>query len=264
MRKAPALWRRSGLPKSTTLQGTSVRTLAPEKNCTQAPTRAALKLAEKGCAVFPRLPREKLPATPHGFKDATRDPLQIKDWWRYEPQFNIGIATGTVSKLFVIDIDGIDAEAELRKLSAPVAPQCGLLELRPANLARRIVCPHRYSPPHGKQPPFATLNHIVGDLGIPGESDTQQVGISFDIASIPSPAPPGSMMIPSQRTRIQTRKRKSVFKRHCERETDWCERCDDQSAGRCCCQPSRAIRVTQQCPKSRTRADQNQSACRGG
>jgi Bifunctional DNA primase/polymerase, N-terminal/Primase C terminal 1 (PriCT-1) len=80
--------------------------------------RAALRLAEKGCAVFPCVPRQKIPATPHGCLDATHDPLQIQDWWHHEPQFNIGIATGTISNLFVIDVDGLDAEAELKKLEA--------------------------------------------------------------------------------------------------------------------------------------------------
>jgi hypothetical protein len=51
-------------------------------------------------------------------KDATTDPIEIENWWQQEPNFNIAIATGAVSGVFVIDIDGGDAEAELRKLEA--------------------------------------------------------------------------------------------------------------------------------------------------
>jgi hypothetical protein len=49
-------------------------------------------------------------------KDATIDPDVIEHWWRQEPSFNIGVATGTTSGIMVVDIDNIDAEAELRKL----------------------------------------------------------------------------------------------------------------------------------------------------
>jgi hypothetical protein len=80
--------------------------------------KAARALAEKGLAVFPCLPRDKRPATRHGVKDATTDPIEIENWWQQEPNFNIAIATGAVSGVFVIDIDGGDAEAELRKLEA--------------------------------------------------------------------------------------------------------------------------------------------------
>jgi hypothetical protein len=78
--------------------------------------RAARALAEKGLAIFPCLPRDKRPATPHGLKDATTDPIEI--WWHQNPNYNIAIATGVISGVFVIDLDGIDAEAELRKLEA--------------------------------------------------------------------------------------------------------------------------------------------------
>jgi Bifunctional DNA primase/polymerase, N-terminal/Primase C terminal 1 (PriCT-1) len=80
--------------------------------------KAARAFAEKGLAVFPCLPRDKRPATRHGVKDATTDPIEIENWWQQEPNFNIAIATGAVSGVFVIDIDGGDAEAELRKLEA--------------------------------------------------------------------------------------------------------------------------------------------------
>jgi hypothetical protein len=80
--------------------------------------KTARALAEKGLHVFPCMPRDKRPATPHGLKDATTDPIEIETWWDNNPDYNIAIATGTVSGVFVVDIDGDDAEAELRKLEA--------------------------------------------------------------------------------------------------------------------------------------------------
>ena len=80
--------------------------------------RAALALAQRGLAVFPCRPQDKRPATANGLKDATTDLDIIRQWWRQEPQFNLAIATGAVSGIFVVDIDGLDAEVELRRLEA--------------------------------------------------------------------------------------------------------------------------------------------------
>jgi hypothetical protein len=82
----------------------------------------ALALARRGLWVFPCRPRAKLPATTNGVKDATADLDRIEHWWRQEPSFNIAIATGSKSRVFVVDVDGEDAEAELRKLEAQNGP----------------------------------------------------------------------------------------------------------------------------------------------
>jgi hypothetical protein len=78
--------------------------------------KTARSLAEKGMHVFPCMPCDKRPATPHGLKDASTDPLEIEAWWRQEPNYNIAVVTGSISGVFVVDVDGEDAEAELRKL----------------------------------------------------------------------------------------------------------------------------------------------------
>jgi hypothetical protein len=79
---------------------------------------AALQLAERDLAVFPCLPHDKRPATPHGVKDATTCADTVARWWRQDPNFNIGLACGAISNIWATDIDGLDAEAELRKLEA--------------------------------------------------------------------------------------------------------------------------------------------------
>ena len=72
--------------------------------------KCAQYYAKIGLAVFPLLPRSKAPLTAHGFKDASKDPGQIQNWWKANPDANIGIATGKVSNgVFVVDLD-IDEE----------------------------------------------------------------------------------------------------------------------------------------------------------
>lgn len=47
----------------------------------------------------------KHPRTQHGVKDASTDLEQIRRWWKQWPDANVGIATGVVSGLLVLDID---------------------------------------------------------------------------------------------------------------------------------------------------------------
>lgn len=67
---------------------------------------AALGYAAQGLHVFPVKPKAKAPLTKNGFKDASIDTAKIIEWWTQWPDANIGIATGKVSGLFVVDIDG--------------------------------------------------------------------------------------------------------------------------------------------------------------
>jgi hypothetical protein len=64
------------------------------------------------------LERDKRPAVANGVNAATTNAEIIQQWWRQLPAANIGVATGKPSGIFVVDADGIDAEAELRKLEA--------------------------------------------------------------------------------------------------------------------------------------------------
>jgi hypothetical protein len=47
----------------------------------------------------------KHPLTADGFKSATRELKQIEAWWRGSPEANIGIATGKISGIVVLDVD---------------------------------------------------------------------------------------------------------------------------------------------------------------
>ena len=67
---------------------------------------AAIEYATKyKWAVFPCSPTSKKPLTPHGCKDAKKSVGAIKAWWERWPDASIGIATGSVSGLIVIDED---------------------------------------------------------------------------------------------------------------------------------------------------------------
>ena len=77
---------------------------------------AALKYAEAGFPVFPCRVRDKQPLTPHGLKDASRDPATIKSWWGQTPEANIGIPMGPPSNLFALDVDGPKGETALTAL----------------------------------------------------------------------------------------------------------------------------------------------------
>ncbi|MFA5186671.1 MAG: bifunctional DNA primase/polymerase [Patescibacteria group bacterium] len=65
----------------------------------------ALKYAALGWKVFPCLPHQKVPACAHGVKDATTDERQIREWWGKNPSFNIAVACGLESGVYVIDVD---------------------------------------------------------------------------------------------------------------------------------------------------------------
>ncbi|MTI42032.1 bifunctional DNA primase/polymerase-like protein [Roseibium hamelinense] len=65
---------------------------------------AALDYADQGKHVFPCRPNKR-PFTVNGFKAATAEASQIKAWWAQFPQALIGIATGTISDLIVLDVD---------------------------------------------------------------------------------------------------------------------------------------------------------------
>lgn len=79
----------------------------------------AIEYASRGWAVFPLREKDKKPiAGSKGFKDATTDINKIREWWSKNPNYNIGIATGQVSKgLIVIDLDVDDDKNGLESLN---------------------------------------------------------------------------------------------------------------------------------------------------
>jgi hypothetical protein len=64
----------------------------------------ALDYAGRGWPVFPCQPGQKVPATAHGYRDATTDPEQITWWFRRHPERNLAVATGYPGP-DILDID---------------------------------------------------------------------------------------------------------------------------------------------------------------
>ena len=63
---------------------------------------SALDLASKGFRIFPLKPNSKLPAVSAFYDEATTDETKIKNWWKRNPKFNIGIST---DEWCVLDVD---------------------------------------------------------------------------------------------------------------------------------------------------------------
>lgn len=79
--------------------------------------RAALGLAAKGMRVFPLIEQKKEPLISSNIERATTDANVIRGWW-HNGNYNIGIATGGGSGIWVLDVDGEEGEQTLRKLEA--------------------------------------------------------------------------------------------------------------------------------------------------
>jgi hypothetical protein len=77
--------------------------------------------------VLPLIPGEKRPLVRQGFHAATTDTDRVLDAWTTRPMANVGIATGSVSGLVVIDVDvdrekGLDGSVAMRNLAETLGP----------------------------------------------------------------------------------------------------------------------------------------------
>ena len=89
---------------------------------------AALSYAQQGLQVFPCRnepadpnQHKKRPLTKHGFKDAKTDADTIRRWWNCWPSALIGMPTGAVTGIAVLDLDqknGKDGFAAVPGLAA--------------------------------------------------------------------------------------------------------------------------------------------------
>ena len=72
----------------------------------------AMQYAELGWSVVPLIPRQKRPIKGFAWKKyQAMNPTseEIKEWWNKWPEANIGIVTGSISNLCVVDFDGADS-----------------------------------------------------------------------------------------------------------------------------------------------------------
>ena len=75
-------------------------------------------LAERGLKIFPC--EGKKPLTPHGYKDASNEPVKVTEWWTKWPYAQFGVPTGQVNQLLVLDIDGPRGQEWLVKQNFPL------------------------------------------------------------------------------------------------------------------------------------------------
>ena len=84
--------------------------------------KAALRYAARAWPVLPCLAEGKVPLTPHGFNDATVEPARIREWWERWPRANVGVRTGGLSGIVVLDVDGDDGMESLRAIEREYEP----------------------------------------------------------------------------------------------------------------------------------------------
>ena len=82
----------------------------------------ALALAGRGFAVLPVEAKGKVPLVANGHEAAVRDPEIIRGWWEKWPEANVGITTGRLSGVSVVDV-GQELDAEVRALVLAAMPR---------------------------------------------------------------------------------------------------------------------------------------------
>jgi hypothetical protein len=116
--------------------------------------------------VFPLAPHSKVPFIPeheggHGCLDATINTVQIGEWWSRCPKANIGLATGAVSRIVVIDVDpakGGDASIASLEAQHGVLPET--LTVRTGHGGRHLYFMHPGAD--------VRIKSSVALLGLPG------------------------------------------------------------------------------------------------
>lgn len=121
---------------------------------------AALQLAQQGYRVFPLQPRGKKPLIKQWQKVATTNAAQVQQWWQQHPTANIGIATGKLSGLYVLDRDGSAGSTSYKKL------RCQALESTLQVVTSRGVHHYLQYPSKGIR---NSAGHVATGIDVRGE-----------------------------------------------------------------------------------------------
>lgn len=80
---------------------------------------ALLTYSQQCFSVIPIAPRDKKPLIPwEEYQRRLATPEEIQAWWARWPDANVGIVTGVISGLVVIDLDSQEAKDNLKALLA--------------------------------------------------------------------------------------------------------------------------------------------------
>lgn len=88
----------------------------------------ALKYARWGWSIIPLRAKDKVPALSkqsggwEKYQTVRADETQIRAWWDRFPNANVGIVTGAISGIVVLDIDGPEGEASLSRILEKFGP----------------------------------------------------------------------------------------------------------------------------------------------
>ncbi|MCR1785909.1 bifunctional DNA primase/polymerase [Nocardioides carbamazepini] len=83
----------------------TVHTMARVAAADETLAEVALRYANLGIPVFACVPGGKQPITPNGFHDATASTRAVRHWWARTPDANIGLPTGSMTGVLVVDVD---------------------------------------------------------------------------------------------------------------------------------------------------------------
>lgn len=128
---------------------------------------AALRFLSLGWSVVPMQPRGKRPLvrwTPYQTRRATAD--EVEQWFRRWPDANVGIVTGTISGLLVLDVDaGHGGDASLAELEREFAPLEPTLECLTGGGGRHLYFRH-FGEPIPNKAGFREGLDLRGDGGV--------------------------------------------------------------------------------------------------
>jgi hypothetical protein len=121
---------------------------------TGATLRQALAFATCGWPVLPCLPGQKIPATAHGYRDATTDPGQITGWFGRHPDWNLAVATGAPAPTSSTSTTTARPGAATRRSAGSAPPPCwtarpstsappaaACTPISPAHTSATVICP---------------------------------------------------------------------------------------------------------------------------
>jgi hypothetical protein len=105
---------------------------------------SALAYLGRGWSVIPVGPRDKRPMVPWGaFQHRYADEAEIREWFQRWPAANIGIVTGIISRLAVLDVDARHGgDTSLMELERAHAPLPHTIEARTGGGGRHVYFAH--------------------------------------------------------------------------------------------------------------------------
>jgi hypothetical protein len=111
---------------------TAMTRIEPEPKKYIPMVEVALSYAQIGWPVFPLTGKVPFKDS-NGYKDATTYPEQIQTLWAHHPTANIGLATGELSGVIVLDIDPPEGHFSLKELQSRYTPLPDTRRSRTAN-----------------------------------------------------------------------------------------------------------------------------------